>query len=198
MVWISIPIYPLQRVFLKTLTLSFTPKIERTLYMQITRYATINWGKKKMYPLVWIMLISLAAMSRFNIDVHAWPKVLAEWQTDPHQTAHLLIEPRHDKTYLQEFSTRPDTNRHAQPQKLTIASRDIILSKQRTTKALIRLCGCAGWSAPLTKVLIRLWGYAGWSTPLLFAYDIGQIFSWPGSTVWVSTSSLKLRWVLYA
>ena len=27
--------------------------------------------------------------------------------------------------------------------------RDIILSRQRTTKALIRLRGCAGWSAPL-------------------------------------------------
>ena len=32
---------------------------------------------------------------------------------------------------------------------LDIASMDIILSNQRTTKALIRLRGCAGWSAPL-------------------------------------------------
>ena len=47
---------------------------------------------------------------------------------------------------------------------LAIASRDIILSEQRTTKALIRLRGCAVWSAPL-----------------LFAYDIRHIFSWPGS-----------------
>ena len=47
-----------------------------------------------------------------------------------------------------------------------IESRDIILSKQRTTKALIRLRGCAGWSAPL-----------------LFAYIIRHIFSWPGSYV---------------
>ena len=45
-----------------------------------------------------------------------------------------------------------------------IESRDIILFKQRTTKVLIRLRGCAGWSAPL-----------------LFAYDIRHIFSWPGS-----------------
>ena len=30
-----------------------------------------------------------------------------------------------------------------------IASLDIILSKKRITKALIRLHGCAGWSAPL-------------------------------------------------
>ena len=45
-----------------------------------------------------------------------------------------------------------------------IESRDIILSKQRTTKAWIRLRGCAGRSVPL-----------------LFAYDIRHIFSWPGS-----------------
>ena len=62
---------------------------------------------------------------------------------------------------LREFPTRPDTNRPAQPQKLAsleisaIESRDIILSKQRTTKVLISMCGCAGWSAPL-----------------LFAYDM--------------------------
>ena len=43
-----------------------------------------------------------------------------------------------------------------------IESRDIILSKQRKTKVLIRLRGCAGWSAPL-----------------LFAYDIRHFFSWP-------------------
>ena len=45
-----------------------------------------------------------------------------------------------------------------------IKSRDIKLSKQRTTKALIRLCSCTGWSAPL-----------------LFAYDIRHIFSRPDS-----------------
>ena len=57
-----------------------------------------------------------------------------------------------------------------------IESRDIILSKQRTTKALIRLRRCAGWSAPL-----------------LFAYDIRHIFSWPGSFVlnWFSTKSFR-------
>ena len=47
---------------------------------------------------------------------------------------------------------------------LAIESTDIILSKQRTRKALIRLRQCTGWSAPL-----------------LFAYDIRHIFSWPGS-----------------
>ena len=32
---------------------------------------------------------------------------------------------------------------------LDLERRGIILSRQRTTKALIKLCGCAGWSAPL-------------------------------------------------
>ena len=40
----------------------------------------------------------------------------------------------------------------------------IILSRQWTTKAMIRLRGCACWFAPL-----------------LFAYDIRQVFSWWGS-----------------
>ena len=39
-------------------------------------------------------------------------------------------------------------------------TRDIALSRQRTTKALIRLRGYA---------------------PLLFVYDISHVFSWPGS-----------------
>ena len=43
-----------------------------------------------------------------------------------------------------------------------IESWDITLSRQRTTKALIRLC---------------------WSAPLLFANDIRHVFSWPGSHV---------------
>ena len=30
-----------------------------------------------------------------------------------------------------------------------VASLHMLLSKKRTTKALIRLCGCAGWSAPV-------------------------------------------------
>ena len=46
---------------------------------------------------------------------------------------------------------------------LDITSMHIILSKQRTTKVLIRLRGCTGWSAPL-----------------LFAYGIRHMFAWPG------------------
>ena len=50
---------------------------------------------------------------------------------------------------------------------LITETRDISLSRQRTTKALIRLRGCAGWSAPL-----------------LFAYDIRHVSLWPGSYVY--------------
>ena len=32
-------------------------------------------------------------------------------------------------------------------------------------------------------MLIRLRGCAGWSAPLLFAYDIRHVFSWPGSFI---------------
>ena len=61
----------------------------------------------------------------------------------------------HEKMCLRESPTSQDTNRPAQPQKLAsleisaIESRDIILSKQRTTKALIRLRGCA--------FVVRIW-----------------------------------------
>ena len=52
---------------------------------------------------------------------------------------------------------------------LDLASICIILSRQWTTKTLIRLCGCTGWSAPL-----------------LFAYGIKQVFSWRGSNLFYS------------
>ena len=47
-----------------------------------------------------------------------------------------------------------------------IEARDIILSRQRTTKVLNSLHGCAGWCVPL-----------------LFACDVRQVFSWRGSYV---------------
>ena len=52
---------------------------------------------------------------------------------------------------------------------LVTETRDFTLYRQWTTKALIRLRGCAGWSVPL-----------------LFAYDIRHIFSWPGSYILVT------------
>ena len=56
----------------------------------------------------------------------------------------------------------------------------IILSRQWTTKVLIRLCGCAGWSAPL-----------------LFAYGIGQIFSWSGSYFLWNDSTCELQYLIH-
>ena len=59
---------------------------------------------------------------------------------------------------------------------LVTETRDITLSRQRTTKALISLRGCAGWSALL-----------------LFAYDLRHLFSWPGS--YIFCVSWRIRWL---
>ena len=64
----------------------------------------------------------------------------------------LKFEPHHDKNLFSGFATRVDSNRPAQPQKLgrglifffiETRSTCIKLSKQRITKVLIRLRGCA-------------------------------------------------------
>ena len=60
---------------------------------------------------------------------------------------------------------------------LDIASIDIVLSKQQTTKALIRLCGCAGWSAPL------LFAYS----KNRFSHDVAHMIP---DRSWVSLSRL--------
>ena len=66
-----------------------------------------------------------------------------------------IIEPRHEKTCLRvcvQVRLKPACSAIETSQSLEIldlASIFIILSKQRTTKALIRLRGCAGWSASL-------------------------------------------------
>ena len=71
------------------------------------------------------------------------------------------------------FTTRSDSNRPAHPQKVGRAwnfgyrTRGIILSRQRTTKALIRLRRCAGWPASL------LFAYA----INRFSYDVPHL-SW--------------------
>ena len=65
----------------------------------------------------------------------------------------LLIEPCHEKTCLcDQNKLKPACSADETSQGLeisAIASRVIILSRQRKTKVLIRLHGCAGWSAPL-------------------------------------------------
>ena len=65
-----------------------------------------------------------------------------------------LNEPGHEKTCLQGFLPgKTQTSLLSYRSKLSheianIETRDIILSRQRIRKALIRLYGCAGWSAP--------------------------------------------------
>ena len=74
-----------------------------------------------------------------------------------------ITEPRHEKTYLQGL--RPVKTLEI----LAIASRDIILSKQQTIKALIRMRGCTGWSTHLlfaygksrfSHDVAHFWGYS--------------------------------------
>ena len=65
------------------------------------------------------------------------------------------------------FSTRSCSNQPAQLQRLArnlkvrfVASLDAILSNKRITKALIRLRGCAVWSAPLLFAKHRRQGFS--------------------------------------
>ena len=69
-----------------------------------------------------------------------------------------------DKTRLKPFSSATVTSQKIEI--LLVASLDMILSNKQITKALIRLHGCAGWSAPV-----------------LFANPRRQVFSHRGSYV---------------
>ena len=61
---------------------------------------------------------------------------------------------------------------------LRVASLDIILSNKRITKTLIRLCGCAGWSAPLLfanprrKVFSRLGPFENLVNHKIYSYAV--------------------------
>ena len=111
-----------------------------------------------------------------HFSFYFWKKFLWVNRIDPEQTLHSAaasdqglhflprsqnLHARHNWIYSfiigalsrenlsSGFPTRVDLNRPAQLQKLggVIETRGIILSRQRTTKALTRLRGCAGWSA---------------------------------------------------
>ena len=84
-----------------------------------------------------------------------------------------ICEPCHEKMCLRESPTRQDTNWPAQLQ-----------TPARILKFRIYKLYSIIWSWQwTTKVLIRLRECAGWSVPLLFTYGIRHIFSWPGSFV---------------
>ena len=52
-----------------------------------------------------------------------------------------------EKARLKPVSSAIETSENSE--KSLVASLDMILSKKRITKALIRLRGCAGWSVPV-------------------------------------------------
>ena len=58
-----------------------------------------------------------------------------------------------DKARLNPVSTATETS--SKIESSLVASLDMVLSKQRITKALIRLRGCAGWSSPLLFANLR-------------------------------------------
>ena len=143
-------------VFLRFTVKQLLPQYEASLFKQLRSpdFDVDNIMRSSAYSNELILKLSSSTWSPVSL------KILGK-----------SFEPRHEKTCLREFSTRSDSNWPAQLQKLARILkfwlyRDIILSKQRTTKALIRLRGCAGWSAPL-----------------LFTYEIRHIFSWSGSFI---------------
>ena len=83
------------------------------------------------------------------------------------------------------FPTRVDSNRPAELQGLARVLkfriyRDIILSRQWKIKMLIRLCGCAGWSAPLLFAL----GMNRFSHDMVHIYqDQTEVAAWSWSAL---------------
>ena len=65
-----------------------------------------------------------------------------------HETLVLIIWASMRQNLSLGFPAKRDSNQSLQLLSL-VGSLDINLSKKRITKALIRLCRCAGWSAPL-------------------------------------------------
>ena len=67
---------------------------------------------------------------------------LTGWKED--KVGRTNYEPGRDKNCLRGFQES-----EVQIEISLVARRDMILSNKQITKALIRMCGCAGWSAPL-------------------------------------------------
>ena len=123
----------------------------------LDRTYVTDWAANYHTPFENHQLIIIQKYQQFTIlqgIAFRWKHLQENAKNIEFRGAENTFEPRHNKTCLWEFPIRPDTNRPAQPQKLAslqisaIESRDIILSMQQTTKALIRLRGCASWYAP--------------------------------------------------
>ena len=59
----------------------------------------------------------LSSAAKYTVDGESLSNELQQLGL-PKGTTIIVFEPRHDKTCLREFPTRPDTNQPAQPQKL--------------------------------------------------------------------------------
>ena len=79
-----------------------------------------------------------------------------------------------DRARLKPVPSATETSKKIE--KLLVVSLNMVLSKTRITRALIRLCGCAGWSAPL-----------------LFANPGRQVFSGRGQNCGLSKFSCSLQ-----
>ena len=93
------------------------------------------------------------------------------------------FETHHEKTCLRDLRpgySKPACAATETKQRLEISDKEprgIILSKQRTTKE-----------------LIRLRGYAGWSAPLIFGYCINRLSHDVAQICWTSDISLRISW----
>ena len=56
-----------------------------------------------------------------------------------------------------EFRINPENFHPWNIEILNVASLNILLSNKGTTKALISLCRCAGWSVPLLYICNNVW-----------------------------------------
>ena len=125
--------------------------------LNIFVYLNLWWCAKKVTIEQWqtasvMFYIRLFHLEQSDLDLHCLLRPIC---LNVNARFYLSYGPRRDKTCLQGFSTKWDSNQPAQLQRLArklnfvVARLDMILSNKWITKALIRLHGCAGWSAPL-------------------------------------------------
>ena len=107
--------------------------------------------KKRYYHIILILTAEQedAIVDLFNKRQWAYVKAGRTWASSRENLSSGLL-------------TKGDSNQSPQLQRLArkielffVASLDMVLFKKRITKALIRLCGCTGWSAPLLSANLQ-------------------------------------------
>ena len=121
----------------------FSSQLHLHIHNSISTYTTTLFTLTTTSPLsehlhIYKIISTITTFSEWNICTHNHSCSIITWAMS-------------QENLFSGFPTRWDSNRPFQLQRLArvldIETRGIILSKQETTKALIRLCGCAGWSA---------------------------------------------------